>query len=73
VVFTKKAAPFAGSEWHDGGTGKRSGLWKQQEVLTVFVFDERESKQVEDWRAALERLADDELFWFALRGRPRRR
>jgi Mg2+ and Co2+ transporter CorA len=36
-------------------------------VLTVFVFDERESKQVEDWRAALERLADDELFWFALR------
>jgi magnesium transporter len=36
-------------------------------VLTVFVFDERESKQVEDWRTALERLADDELLWFALR------
>jgi magnesium transporter len=36
-------------------------------MLTVFVFDERESKQVEDWRAELERLADDELLWFALR------
>jgi Mg2+ and Co2+ transporter CorA len=36
-------------------------------MLTVFVFNERESKQVEDWPAALERLADDELFWFALR------
>ena len=36
-------------------------------MLTVFVFDERESKQAEDWRAALERLADGELLWFALR------
>jgi magnesium transporter len=36
-------------------------------VLTVFLFDGRESKQVEDWRAALERLADDELLWLALR------
>ena len=52
---------------HDDGTGKRSGLWKQREMLTVFVFDERESAQVEDWRAALERLADDELLWLALR------
>ena len=36
-------------------------------MLTVFLFDERESEQVEDWRAALERLADDELLWLALR------
>jgi magnesium transporter len=49
------------------GTGKRSGLWKQREVLTVFLFDERESEQVEDWRAALEGLADDQLLWLALR------
>ena len=49
------------------GTGKRSGLWKQREVLAVFLFGERESEQVEDWRAALKRLADDELLWLALR------
>jgi magnesium transporter len=36
-------------------------------VLTVFLFDERESEQVEDWRAALKSLADDELLWLALR------
>jgi magnesium transporter len=36
-------------------------------MLTVFLFDERESEQVEDWQAALERLADDELLWLALR------
>jgi magnesium transporter len=36
-------------------------------MLTVFLFDERESKQIEDWRAAIERLADDELLWLALR------
>ena len=36
-------------------------------MLTVFLFDERESKRVEDWRAALERLADDQLLWLALR------
>jgi magnesium transporter len=49
------------------GTGKRSGLWKQPEMLTVFLFDQRESERVEDWRAALERLGDDELLWLALR------
>jgi len=36
-------------------------------VLTAFLFDRRESEQVEDWRGALERLADDELLWIALR------
>ena len=36
-------------------------------MLTVFLFDERESEQVEDWRAALEGLADDQLLWLALR------
>jgi len=36
-------------------------------MLTVFLFDERESEQVEDWHAALEKLADDQLLWLALR------
>ncbi len=65
----KKAYPDAARNTGSLGpwTGKRSGLWKQREVLTVFLFDERESEQVEDWRAALERLADDELLWLALR------
>ena len=36
-------------------------------TVTAFVFDERESEQVEDWRAALEGLADDQLLWLALR------
>lgn len=36
-------------------------------MLTVFLFDEQESEQVEDWRAALEKLADDQLLWLALR------
>jgi hypothetical protein len=36
-------------------------------MLTAFLFDERESEQVEDWRAALEGLADDQLLWLALR------
>ena len=36
-------------------------------MLTVFLFDERESEQVENWRAALEGLADDQLLWLALR------
>jgi magnesium transporter len=36
-------------------------------VLTVFLFDERESEQVEDWRAALKSLAGDQLLWLALR------
>ena len=35
-------------------------------TLTVFLFDERESKRVEDWRATLERLADNQLLWLAL-------
>jgi hypothetical protein len=30
-------------------------------MLRAFLFDERESEQVEDWRAALEGLADDQL------------
>jgi Mg2+ and Co2+ transporter CorA len=36
-------------------------------MLRAFLFEERESEQVEDWRAALEGLADDELLWLALR------
>ena len=35
-------------------------------MLTVFLFDEQESERVEDWQAALERLAEDELLWLAL-------
>jgi magnesium transporter len=35
-------------------------------MLTVFLFDERESEQVEDWQAAAERLGDDQLLWLAL-------
>lgn len=36
-------------------------------MLRAFLFDERESEQVEDWRAALKSLADDQLLWLALR------
>ena len=36
-------------------------------MLTVFVFDERESKQVEGMRAALEELGENALLWLALR------
>ena len=36
-------------------------------MLTLFVFDERESRREEDLRAALDRLADDALLWLALR------
>jgi magnesium transporter len=35
-------------------------------MLTAFLFDERESEQIEDWRTALEGLADDQLLWLAL-------
>jgi Mg2+ and Co2+ transporter CorA len=43
------------------------GSLETTKVLTVFLFDEQESEQVEDWQAALERLADDQLLWLALR------
>ena len=36
-------------------------------MLTVFVFDERESRQVEDVRSALDRLGEKALLWLALR------
>ena len=36
-------------------------------MLTAFLFDERESEQVEDWPTVLEGLADDQLLWLALR------
>ena len=36
-------------------------------MLTLFVFDERESRREEDLRAALDRLGDDALLWLALR------
>ena len=35
-------------------------------MLTAFLFDERESERVEDWRAGREQLAGDELLWLAL-------
>ena len=37
------------------------------EMLTLFVFDERESRREEDLPAALNGLADDALLWLALR------
>jgi hypothetical protein len=43
------------------------GSVETTKALTAFVFDERESEQVEDWRAALEGLADDQLLGLALR------
>ena len=36
-------------------------------MLTVFVFDERESRREEDLRAALDRLGEKALLWLALR------
>jgi magnesium transporter len=39
-------------------------------MLTVFVFDERESRQVEDLRPALDRLGKEALLWLALRDPP---
>ncbi len=36
-------------------------------MLTVFVFDERESRQAEEVRAALDRLGETALLWIALR------
>ena len=36
-------------------------------MLTLFVFDEGESRREEDLPAALNGLADDALLWLALR------
>lgn len=36
-------------------------------MLTLFVFDERESRREEDLPAALDGLADDAMLWIALR------
>ena len=36
-------------------------------MLWVFVFDERESRQAEEVRAALDELGDSALLWVALR------
>ena len=36
-------------------------------MLTVFVFDERESRQAEEVRAALDGLGEAALLWLALR------
>ena len=38
-----------------------------REMLTVFVFDERESRREEDLPDALDRLDDDAMLWLALR------
>ena len=35
-------------------------------MLTAFVFDVDQSKQVEDWASALERLDQGQLLWLAL-------
>ena len=35
-------------------------------MLTGFVFDEQQSEQVEDWRAAIGRLDGGQLLWLAL-------
>ena len=48
-------------------TGKRIGLWNQREMLTLFVFDGRESRREEELRASLGRLGEDALLWLALR------
>ena len=49
------------------GQGNASGLWNQQKMLTVFVFDERESRREKDLPDALKGLADDAMLWVALR------
>jgi magnesium/cobalt transport protein CorA len=36
-------------------------------MLTLFVFDEQESRREDELRASLDRLADDALLWLALR------
>ena len=46
--------------------GNRRRLWNNGPVLTGFVFDEQQSEQVEDWRAAIERLNRGQLLWLAL-------
>ena len=35
-------------------------------MLTGFAFDEQKSEEVEDWRAALERLDRGQLLWLAM-------
>jgi magnesium transporter len=35
-------------------------------MLTAFVFDAQQSEQVEDWRAALERLDHGQLLWLSM-------
>ena len=36
-------------------------------MLTIFVFDKRESRREDELRASLDRLAEDALLWLALR------
>jgi magnesium transporter len=50
------------------GVKDRETQWglEQREMLTVFVFNERESGREDDLRAALDQLADDALLWIAL-------
>ena len=45
----------------------RATVYKYAEMLTVFVFDERESRRAEDLRAALDQLGEKALLWLALR------
>ena len=35
-------------------------------MLTAFVFDVEQSKQVEDWAPALERVDQGQLLWLAM-------
>jgi Mg2+ and Co2+ transporter CorA len=49
------------------GQGNASASGNNAAMLTAFLFDERQSERVEDWRATLERLTERELLWLALR------
>jgi Mg2+ and Co2+ transporter CorA len=45
---------------------EKQGSVETGKAVTAFLFDEEGSEQVEDWRAALERLTDGKLLWLAL-------
>lgn len=61
-----KRATAVGDRGPAADRGKRRRLWNNRPVLTGFVFDEQQSEQVEDWRAAIERLNRGQLLWLAL-------
>ena len=61
---TEERSRWSAEPRRDRETQRTRETW---DMLTAFLFDERESEQVEDWRAALEGLADDQLLWLGLR------